>query len=438
MHATGCKRVPHTVYSLQSDECSKQGGIRVRMKFPQNLIAATAGAVICICTSSMVMADDWFRWRGPSLNGISAETGWIDTWPKDGPPIAWKAHVGTGFSSVSVADGRLYTMGNQDEEDTVYCLDATTGKQLWKHSYPSPLDAEYFDGGPTSTPTVDGGHVYTLSRRGDLFCFDVATGHIEWNKNVAQEKDIRLPGWGFASSPLVHGNILLLNVGAAGMAVDKTTGKIVWASEDRDAGYTTPVPFLRDGRWCAIIASGRFYLAVDIETGQQLWRHRWVTRFGCNAADPILAGEHVFVSSGYNQGSALLKIDGKEPSVVWAHKKMQNQCNSSILIDGYLYGIDGNSHTSGSLKCVELSSGKVRWSDESPGFGSLTAADGRLIVLGEEGQLMVARASPDGFEPSARASVLEGRCWTVPVLANGRIYCRNAAGDLVCVDVRDL
>ncbi len=391
---------------------------------------------IAFLLASPVAADDWPRWRGPNLDGVSQETGWLADWPEKGPAVAWKASVGTGFSSVTLSRGRLYTMGNRENTDTVYCLDAATGGQIWTHSYRSPLEERLFEGGPTSTPTVDGERVYTLSRQGDLFCFDAATGKVGWSKNIAEEAGVRVPGWGFAGSVLVHGELLVLNVGEAGTAVEKTSGKIVWTSADRDAGYNTPVPVRRGDRWFVVIASGRFYHLVDLKTGKELWRHRWLVRFGCNAADPVVDGNRVFISSGYNRGAALLEIAGDEPAVVWANKDMQNQFSSCVLIDGHLYGIDGNTHSATSLKCMEFASGKVKWAHPWKGMGSLTAAGGKLIVLGEQGELIVAGASPEEFKPSARAKVLGGKCWTVPVLARGRIYCRNAGGELVCVDVR--
>ena len=188
---------------------------------------------------------DWFRWRGPNLDGISNETGWAANWPKDGPPVVWKASVGTGFSSMTVAGGRLYTMGNEDSVETVYCLDAATGAEIWTHSYECPLDDRFFEGGPTATPTADSGAVYTISRQGDLFCFDAQNGKVRWSKNIQRETGVRIPGWGFSASPLVHGDLLLLNAGDAGTALNKTTGKVVWTSGDGEAGYTTPLPVRR-------------------------------------------------------------------------------------------------------------------------------------------------------------------------------------------------
>jgi outer membrane protein assembly factor BamB len=167
-----------------------------------------------------------------------------------------------------------------------------------------------------------------------------------------------------------------------------------------------------------------------MKDGKALWRHEWKTDYDVNAADPIVAGESVFVSSGYNRGAAHLKIAGRQTSVVWENRNMRNHFNSCVLVEGNLYGFD-----EGDLKCLNFQTGKVNWSEGSLGKGSLMAADGKLIILGERGQLVVTEASPAAFKPLSRAQVLGGKCWTTPALSNGRIYCRNAKGDLVCLDV---
>ncbi len=379
--------------------------------------------------------DDWPVWRGPSKNGVSAEKKWQHTWPANGPSIRWKTEVGIGFSSVTVANGRLYTMGNSDNQDAVVCLEAKSGKVLWKHSYDCPLEDRFFEGGPTSTPTVDGDRVYTLSRHGDLFCLDALSGKVIWSKNVQQEADVRIPGWGFSASPMVHDNKLILNVGEAGIAIDKNNGTILWKSGSGEAGYMTPHPIQIGERWFALIASGKFYQCVDLDSGAVAWKHRWLTTNGCNAADPIVLGDQVFISSGYGRGAALLSITDSAAKVVWNNTEMQNQLNSSVLVDGYLYGFDGDEGGEVQLKCMEFSSGEVRWSHAGLGAGSLMVADNHLIILSEAGELSIAVASSQVFETLSTAKILDGKCWTVPVLCNGLIYCRNAAGELACVDV---
>jgi len=393
-------------------------------------------AAIVVSLPVTAAGEDWPQWRGPRRNGISEETVWRHDWGPGGPPVLWRASVGTGYSSFAVAAGRVFTMGNRDNEDTVYGFEADTGRELWKQAYVCPLEDKFFAGGPTSTPTVDAELVYTLSRQGDLFCFEVATGQIRWTKQIAEEAHVRVPGWGFAASPVVLGDKLLLAVGEAGTLVDKLTGQLIWTSADADAGYATPLPFDWRGRALALIASGKYYHAVDVGTGQEAWRMRWLTRFGCNAADPILVGERLLLSSGYNRGSTLLQLTGGVPEAVWNSKDFQNQFSSSVLLDGHVYGIDGDTTSARTLKCVRWETGEVLWSEAGLGSGSLLAADKRLVILAESGELVIAEATPQAFQPLARAQVLSGPCWTVPVLANGRLYCRNADGDVVCLDLR--
>jgi outer membrane protein assembly factor BamB len=381
-------------------------------------------------------ADDWPQWRGPRHDGISSESAWLDRWPAEGPKILWKADVGTGFSSFAVAKGRVFTMGNANDTDTVTCLDADTGRTLWTHGYAAEIDPNLFEGGPTATPTVDGDRVYTLGRRGDLFCFEVSTGKIAWSKNVQKETRLPIPQWGFSGSPLVHEDLLLLNVGEAGLALEKATGKIAWKSAPREPGYSTPFPLKRGDGWLVLLGSAKSYLAVDPRTGRESWSVRWNTSYGANAADPLVDGDRVFISSGYGKGAALLTLGAGEPGIAWQGKVMRNQMNPSVLIDGHVYGVDGNDREPTSFKCVELATGAEKWAEPIKAGGSVTAADGKLIVLAGDGELIVAPASPDGFKPTARARILDGKCWTVPVLANGRICARNAEGRVVCVDVR--
>ena len=175
---------------------------------------------------------------------------------------------------------------------------------------------------------------------------------------------------------------------------------------------------------------------MQAEDGTPVWTYRWNTRYGVNASDPILSDEKLFISTGYNKGCTLLKLAGSQPEKVWESKVLKNQFNSSVLVDGYLYGIDGDQNSRCSLKCVKLDDGKVAWEEKSVGFGSLIAANGQLIILTEKGELVIAKASSDGFEEITRAQVLNGRCWSSPVLANGRLYVRNAPGKVLCLEAK--
>ncbi|PWU11208.1 MAG: alcohol dehydrogenase [Verrucomicrobia bacterium] len=380
--------------------------------------------------SARLSALDWYRWRGPDLNGISSETGWQSKWSGDGPKRVWRAAVGTGFSSFSVSNGRVYTMGNTHDTDTVFCFDAATGQLIWKHAYACPLDPKYFEGGPGATPTVADGRVYTISRQGHLFCLDAAKATVIWKKNLNVESGLEIPTWGFAGSALVEGDRVFLNMGSAGAALEKSSGKVVWISGKDAGGYSTPVPFSAgDERRLALFTKDSI-AAIRAGDGRALWSYPWKTSYDVNAAEPIIEGDKVFISAGYNHGAALLKLNGNAPEELWENKNMRNHFNSCVLWKGYLYGVDENQ-----LRCLAFDTGEVKWTDRDFGKGSLMVADGKLIGMSEKGELIIAEATPQAFKPISRTQVLTGRCWTTPVLSNGRIYCRNAAGQVVCVDV---
>jgi outer membrane protein assembly factor BamB len=237
---------------------------------------------------------------------------------------------------------------------------------------------------------------------------------------------------------LVWDDWLFLNAGDSGLCLKKGDGSVIWKSKDEVAGYSTPYPVTRDGWRLVVFSNKRSYVCVDASNGTEVWRHRWMTRYGVNAADPIILEERVFISSGYGKGATLLEWKEKGAlKDLWENREMQAQMNAPVLIDGHLYGISGNEGQDGTgLRCLEFASGEVEWSEPSVGHGAAMAVGKQLLVLTEGGELLVGEASPSGFKPTFRQKVLEPKIWTVPVFANGRVFCRNAAGKLVVVDMK--
>ena len=382
---------------------------------------------------STAEAADWPNYRGPNYNGISNETGWSATWPAGGPEVLWKTSIGNGFCSIAVSNGRAYTMGNIDDKDILYCFDAKTGKEIWKKSYPCPLYKKNHEGGPAATPTVDGNAVYTFSKDGDAIRFNAATGQIVWHKNLNKELGLKHPKWYFASSPFIIDNMVILNAGSRGIALNKADGTVIWESGKDPTGYATAVPFTVGNQKCVAIFAAREIVGVVAATGKIVWQFPWKTSYDANIGDPIISGNTVFICTGYGRGCALLKIEGSNVTEVWQNKNMRNHFNSSVLWKGHVYGFDEKKE----LRCLDFKTGQMKWAKGGLGKGSLMIADGKMIILSERGKLVTAPASPEGFEELASAQILKGKCWTVPVLANGKIYARNANGQLVCIDVSD-
>jgi len=384
-------------------------------------------------------AADWPVYRGADRDGIAREP---ELQVSEEAEVAWRVEVGLGYSSPVVGDGRVIVSGHdgrEQGEDTLYCFDEATGEERWTFSYPQPLGDLYFQGGTTGTATLDGARIYHLAREGELFCLEADTGEVVWQKHLQEDFDYPKPEWGFTGAPLVHGDRLYVNAGEAGVALDKKDGATIWKSDDEVAGYSTPRLVVRNGSDYLVFTNERAYVCVEAETGEEVWSLRWMTRYGVNAADPVVTDEHLFISTGYGKGCTLLRWTGEgEPETVWESREMKTQMNPAVLVDGHLYGVDGNEGQDRTgLECVEMLTGESRWIETRIGHGAMSAverADGHyLLVLTEDGTLEIAPASPEGYEPTFSRDVLEPHVWTVPVAANGRIYCRNAAGSLVAL-----
>jgi outer membrane protein assembly factor BamB len=405
---------------------------RMMKSYQKVLILGLGMSVIVFGTA---WAADWPNYRGPNYDGISSETGWSSSWPASGPKVLWDMQLGAGFASMSISKGKVYATGNIDDNDILYCLDANTGKEIWKKSYPCPLLNKNHEGGPCATPTIDGDAVYTLSKNGDAIRFNASTGEIVWHKKLNKDLGFKHPTWHFSSSALIIGDLVILNIGSYGAALNKADGSLVWQNGKNVSGYASGVPCTIDGQKCVAMAVSVEVAGMNPTTGKVMWKFPWKTSYAINSSDVIVSNDTVFISSGYNKGCALMKISGGDVTKIWQNRNMRNHINCSVLWEGNIYGFDGQVGGGGKLTCIDLATGEKKWAQGGMGTGSLMIADGKLIILGEKGKLVIAEASPEGYKELASAEILKGKCWTVPVLSNGKIYARNAAGHLVCVDV---
>jgi outer membrane protein assembly factor BamB len=393
--------------------------------------------VLCLgLATSLTDAADWPQYRGPNRDGISAEPAALRSWSPAGPKVLWKVPIGEGYSQVVAARGRLFTLDTRGDDEQAVALDPATGKQVWRVR----IDRKFVDGqgdGPRSTPTVDGDLVYVLSASGRLAALRAANGQTVWQHDLRAEYGATPPNWGVATSPLVEGNLLLVNVGGSGnrsiMAFDKMNGKPVWGSQSDGAGYAAPIAVTVRGVRQAIFFTAGAVVSVAPKDGRLYWRVPWQTDYDVNASTPIFfPPDKLYVSSGYGVGAGLfqIRVAGDKVSAVevWRSPGMKNQFSSSVLHNGTFYGFDN-----GTMKAIDAATGKERWKQRGLGQGSLILAGDHLVVLSDSGKLALLEATPEEYRELGSAQVLEGRCWTAPSLADGKLYLRNQE-QLVALD----
>ena len=402
----------------------------------------TMGLALAALTALAVPATaaDWPWFRGPSLDGISAETGLLDAWPETGPRELWRGPLGEGYSGISVVGERAYTLYVAGGREVLGVFDTATGKELWNY----PVGERWKDmmgNGPRSTPTVADGVVYVLGAHGALAAVDVETGKEVWRQDLKKSLGARPPTWGVSTSPVVDGNRLILDAGGRGghsiVALDRRTGKLVWHAGSDKAGYSTPLPVTLGESRQLVMFTGSQVVGVDAADGRVLWKQPWKTSYDVNAAMPVFVPPNrLFVASGYSTGGAMFELvpydDGStRVNRLWTAPRMRNQFSSSIYHQGQIYGFDN-----ATLKCLDARTGEEKWAvREGFGHGSLTLADGHLYVLGDRGKLALVEATPEGYREKGAFEPLEGKSWTVPTLAGGRLYLRNEK-QLVALDVR--
>jgi outer membrane protein assembly factor BamB len=375
------------------------------------------------------LATDWPQFRGLKRDGVSSETGLLKSWPAEGLKVLWKAPAGEGYSHMAVSRERLFTLYGVDGNDVAVAYDAATGRPAWITLLGPKFINEQGGNGPRSTPTVDGDRVYILTPAGQLDALNATDGKKVWQRDLIRELGVPLPGFGYSTSPLVEGGLLLVDVGGASgksiVAFDKTTGATVWAAQNEGPGYSAPIAVTVGGVRQAIFLTSRALLSVSPKDGGLFWRVPWVPESGVNAATPVfVAPDKLFVSTDDRTGGALFQIkvaDGKvSAGEVWKTRKMKNDFSSSVLHDGYIYGFDNSI-----LKAIDVATGEEAWKQSGFGGGSLIVAGGQLVVLSAGCKLSLVEATPAGYREKGSAQLLTGRCFTAPTLANGRLYLRN-------------
>jgi outer membrane protein assembly factor BamB len=393
--------------------------------------------VLCLSEAAAQAGGDWPQWRGPNRDGISKETGLLKQWPAEGPPLAWKtAGAGTGYSSLAIADGRLFTMGLRGGREYVIAFDVATGKQAWVTAHGGAFRNDRGDG-PRGTPTVDGDRLYALGGNGDLSCLNTRSGQIVWTMNILKKFGGSNPKWGISESPLVIGEKILVNAGGPGasvIALNKKDGSLIWKSQSDPAGYSSGMPVKIGSATQVVFFTDLRALGLDLKDGRLLWEYARPANGTANAATPVVRGNRVFISSDYGTGAGLVEIkaDGSAQEVYFT-RDMRNHHSSSILIGDYLYGFSG-----GILTAMRFDTGVVAWRDRSVGKGSLVYADGNLYALSENGVVGLIEATPAGYREKGRFRIQQDSLptWTHPVIAGGRLYLRDQ-DTIYAFDVRE-
>jgi len=395
----------------------------------KKLFRVTAAALFALSLHLIVSAQtngEWPQWRGANRDGISKETGLLKEWPKDGPPLVWKAQgAGRGYSTVAISGGKLYTMGVRGNREFVIAFDVATGKEIWATAHGTAFSNDRGDG-PRGTPTVDGKMVYSLGGNGDLSCIDASSGRIIWKMNVLQKFGGSNITWGISESPLVIGEKLLVNPGGPGasiVALNKADGSLIWKSQSDEAGYSSGVPAQIGNKTQVIFFTHNRAVGLDLNDGKLLWEYPRAANDVANVATPIVRGNRVFISSDYGTGAGMVEIkaDGK-PQEIYFTRDMRNHHSSSVLVGDYLYGF-----SSSSLTAMKFDTGEVAWKDRSVGKGSLVFADGNLYCFSENGVVGLVEATPTGYKEKGRFRIQQGNLptWTHPVVAGGRLYLRD-------------
>ena len=386
-------------------------------------------------------AAGWQQWGGPNRNFTSDSKGLATSWPAAGPKKLWSRSLGEGHSAISVDGNRLYTLyrpllsGGRAEEEVVVALDATTGNTLWEYKFPSSTTGANFreGAGPHSTPLITADRVYAAGSRKQILALNKADGKVAWSHDLMQEYGAPGPDRGYACSPLLYNDLLIVSVGGPGQALaafNAKSGALVWKSGDFDFSPASPIVIDVDGQKQLLYFAGNVVAGVDPASGKTLWTHPHKTDWGLNISTPIWSPSDrlLFVSSAYGTGSRVLELrqSGGKTAVTekWFNNRMRVHIGSTIRIGNHVYGSSGDFGPA-FLTAVDITNGTVAWQDRSFARAQLLHADGKLIILDEDGNLGLATVSPSGLQVLAKAPVLDSLAWTPPTLVGTRLYARD-------------
>ena len=383
-------------------------------------------------------------WPAELADGTGIVAGKIRTnWNDEAPKVLWKKNIGKGCSTWAIVDDRAVVTGNDGNKDTVWCLDAKTGKEIWTHSYDEKLAPKLYAGGPNAAPTINDGLVYTISKTGKLFCLDFSTGKVKWQKHLKDDFGGKAPDWGYSGAPLIDGDHLIVlpcsKKQGAMFFLDKKTGKTVWHTENAArSGYTEPVLIDHKGTRAALVFHGRRAVCYDIEKnkGDILFEHEWRTSYDVNASNPQYLDGLVFMASGYGKGYCVVDTRGSKPKVLHKEEDTRLIFQNSLLVDGDIIAVFGDKRIDAELIRMDMKSGKIRWKTDMPGTrGSSLIVGEHLVLLSETGDLIVGTAGKNAWKELGRIKPLKKLCWSYLAYSNGRLFARNNDGQAVVLDV---
>ena len=398
--------------------------------------------VLIVLLSTSLAASDWPQFLGPSRTGAYVGAPLNEKWPSTGPRVIWRKQVGQGLSGPVVAGTQLILFHRVDDREVVESFDALTGAPKWRHAYQTSYRDDFgFDEGPRAVPVVADGIVYTYGAEGKLSAIDLQTGKLLWNVDAMREFEVDKGFFGAAGSPLIEDGKVIANVGgkkAGIVAFDPKTGKVIWTATTDAASYSSGIAATMLGRRYAVFLTRAGLVGLDPANGQVRFQRPWRARQAAsvNAATPIIVGNTIFVSAEYGPGAGALQFDGTKLVDLWASDDvLSNHYATSVFHEGTLYGFHGRQEFGQFFRAVDLQSGKVLWSTQRFGAGSVTLAGNRLVIVRESGELLIAAASPKSFQQIASAQVLPATVRAYPALSDGILYLRND-NTLVAVDLR--